>query len=170
MADMDISPAGLAALAAREGVRTKAYRDTRGIWTIGVGHTAAAGEPHPHEGMTLTQQQVMELFRNDLKQYVKAVNEAVKVTSTQNQFDAMVSLCFNIGPNGFAHSSVVRDLNAGQIHAAAEAFMLWDRPAVLRVVAALGVVKVPGRVGLQAGGVGVPILGDLAYTEKAIFG
>ena len=132
MADMDISPAGLAALAAREGVRTKAYRDTRGIWTIGVGHTAAAGEPHPHEGMTLTQQQVMELFRNDLKQYVKAVNEAVKVTSTQNQFDAMVSLCFNIGPNGFAHSSVVRDLNAGQIHAAAEAFMLWDRPAVLR--------------------------------------
>src|SRR6185437_4432841 len=76
---MDISPEGLVALAGREGVRTLAYRDTRGIWTIGIGHTGSAGPPHPCEGMEITHQQALDLFREDLKQYVAAVNGAVKV-------------------------------------------------------------------------------------------
>jgi lysozyme len=128
---MDISPAGLGALAGREGVRTLAYRDSRGIWTIGVGHTAAAGLPHPCAGMELTHQQVLDLFKLDLQQYVAAVNRAVKVTCTQNQFDAMTSLCFNIGINGFAGSSVARDLNRGDTKGAADAFLLWDHPEEL---------------------------------------
>lgn len=129
--EMDISPAGLSALAGREGVRTLAYRDTRGVWTIGVGHTSSAGEPRPYEGMEITYQQALALFRSDLKQYVAAVNRAVKVPCTQNQFDAMVSLCFNIGENGFAQSSVVRDMNFGRVIAAADAFLLWDNPREL---------------------------------------
>jgi lysozyme len=43
----------------------------------------------------------------------------------------MVSLCFNIGVNGFAGSSVARDLNAGNVQAAADAFLLWDHPEEL---------------------------------------
>lgn len=129
--NMDISAAGVAALAGREGIRTLAYRDSVGVWTIGCGHTAAAGPPKPCEGMEITHQQVLDLFHADLKQYVAAVNNAVKVPCTQNQFDAMVSLCFNIGVNGFSHSSVVRDLNAGQSRAAAQAFLMWDHPPEL---------------------------------------
>jgi lysozyme len=130
--EMDISEAGLAALAGREGIRTRAYRDIRGIWSVGVGHTAAAGQPSPYPGLEITQQQALDLFRQDLKQYVAEVNAAVKVKCTQNQFDALVSLCFNIGVNGFAGSSVVRDLNAGEPRAAADAFLLWERPSELR--------------------------------------
>ena len=130
--EMDISPAGLLALAGREGIRTLAYRDSRGIWTIGVGHTAAAGPPAPAEGMEVTHQSALNLFRADLKQYVAEVNAAIKNPCTQNQFDAMVSLCFNIGVNGFAGSSVARDLNAGESRTAADAFLLWERPAELR--------------------------------------
>lgn len=129
--EMDISPAGVAALAGREGIRTLAYRDSVGIWTIGCGHTAAAGLPHPCEGMEITHQQALDLFRQDLKQYVAAVNKAVKVQCTQNQFDAMCSLCFNIGTHGFSNSSVVRDLNFGQMRAAGAAFLLWDKPKEL---------------------------------------
>lgn len=128
---MDISANGLAMLAGREGIRTLAYQDIRGIWTIGVGHTSAAGLPHPCSGMEITHQEALDIFHNDLKQYVAAVNEAVKVKCTQNQFDAMVSLCFNIGVNGFTHSSVVRDINDRQITAAANAFLLWDNPRAL---------------------------------------
>ena len=112
---MDLSPAGLLALAGREGIRTLAYRDSRGIWTIGIGHTAAAGPPDPCLGMEITHQEAIDLFRADLKQYVAAVNQAIKVSCTQNQFDAMVSLCFNIGVNGFSLSSVVRDMNFGRV-------------------------------------------------------
>ena len=130
--EMDISAAGLSALAGREGIRTLAYPDSRGVWTIGVGHTASAGLPHPVPGMEITHQEALDLFHQDLKQYVAEVNSAVKVKCTQNQFDAMVSLCFNIGVNGFAGSSVVRDLNAGSPRAAADAFLLWDRPPELR--------------------------------------
>lgn len=128
---MDISPAGLAALAGREGIRTLAYRDSRGIWTIGVGHTAAAGLPHPCAGMELTHQQVLDLFKLDLRQYVDEVNRVLKAKCDQNQFDAMVSLCFNIGVNGFAGSSVVRDLSRGDAKDAADAFLLWDHPEEL---------------------------------------
>ena len=131
---MDISPAGLLALSGREGIRTLAYRDSVGVWTIGIGHTAAAGPPHPCAGMEITHQEALDLFRQDIKQYVAEVNFVVKSQSrcTQNQFDAMVSLCFNIGVNGFAGSSVVRDMNAGEITRAADAFLLWERPPELR--------------------------------------
>lgn len=129
---MKTSQAGLDALAQREGWRLKAYQDVRGIWTIGIGHTAAAGPPKPQRGMTLTQQSMMDLFAVDIVQYENAVNAAVKVPLTQHQFDACVSLCYNIGVNGFTGSTVVHMLNANQPAAAANAFRMWETPTVLK--------------------------------------
>ena len=128
---MDISQDGLTVLSGREGIRTLAYKDSVGVWTIGVGHAAAAGLPHPCAGMEISPQAALDLFKTDLRQYVGEVNRAVKVDCTQNQFDAMVSLCFNIGVGGFAGSSVVRDLNEGDVDRAAQAFLLWDHPEEL---------------------------------------
>jgi len=48
---MDSGQDGLIALAGREGIRTLAYKDSVGVWTIGVGHAAAAGLPHPCAGI-----------------------------------------------------------------------------------------------------------------------
>jgi len=128
---MDISQDGLKALAGREGIKTLAYKDSVGVWTIGVGHTAAAGPPVPEAGMEISHEAALDLFKTDLRQYVAEVNRAVKIDCTQNQFDAMVSLCFNIGVGGFAGSSVVRDLNEGDLDCAAQAFLLWDHPEEL---------------------------------------
>ena len=77
--------------------------------------------------MEISHEAALDLFKTDLRQYVAEVNRAVKVDCTQNQFDAMVSLCFNIGVGGFAGSSVVRDLNEGNVERAAQAFLLWDQ-------------------------------------------
>ena len=60
--------------------------------------------------------------------YEQAVEKALKVEVTQQEFDALVSLCYNIGPVGFARSSVVKRLNVGNREGAAEAFMMWNKP------------------------------------------
>ena len=125
---MKTSAAGRAAIAQREGNKLKAYRDTKGIWTIGVGHTAAAGAPAPKAGMTITAAQSDEILARDLADVEAAVNSAVKVKVTQNQFDAMVSLAFNIGNGSFKKSTVVKRLNAGDVAGAGAAFMLWNKP------------------------------------------
>src|SRR4051812_18210167 len=101
---MRMSDQGRALLTKREGVRLKAYRDSVGVWTIGVGHTSAAGPPTVTPGQTITAQECDEIFRRDLVQYENAVNKAVKVPLAQHQFDACVSLCYNIGAGGFARS------------------------------------------------------------------
>jgi lysozyme len=128
---MNTSPAGRKVLAEREGRRLKAYRDSVGVWTIGIGHTSAAGAPKVTPGLVITEAECDAIFARDLVAYEMAVNEAVKVPLRQHEFDALVSLCYNIGQAGFARSTVVRRLNAGDRAGAAEAFLLWNKPAAI---------------------------------------
>lgn len=116
----------------REGVRLKAYQDVRGIWTIGVGHTSAAGPPSVFQGLTIPQEEAEIIFARDVRQYEVGVTAVLKLPATQWQFDAMGSLCYNIGVGGFAGSTVVHKFNLGDIKGAANAFLMWERPAVLR--------------------------------------
>jgi lysozyme len=127
-----MSATGLKLLAGREGARLKAYQDTRGIWTIGIGHTAAAGLPHPCEGMTLTEQSMMALFAVDLQQYEDAVRLATKSASLANhEFDACGSLCYNIGVAGFHGSAVAAYICEHEFTKAADAFLNWCHPSEL---------------------------------------
>lgn len=126
---MKTGSAGLALIKEFEGCRLTAYRDAVGVWTIGYGHTAAAGSPAPKAGMTLTQEQADDLLVADLAIYEKAVSSGLTQAPNQNQFDAMVSLCFNIGPGNFGKSSVRRFFNAGETAKAANAFLMWNKAA-----------------------------------------
>ena len=128
-----MSPAGRAALIRREGCRLGAYLDSVGVPTIGVGHTGRAGPPSVAMGMTITQAEADAILARDLAPFEFAVNRAVTVPTTVNQFDACVSLAFNIGATGFAGSTVVHKLNAGDIGGAADAFLMWVRPPELRL-------------------------------------
>lgn len=125
---MKMSPKGRALLEQREGIRLAAYRDSVGVWTIGVGHTSAAGPPKVTPKLRLTHEQVDEIFSRDLVKYEDAVKAAVKLTLTDNEFDALVSFCFNIGPGGFARSTVVKRLAAGDKRGAADAMLMWNKP------------------------------------------
>lgn len=108
-------------VASFEGLELRAYQDQRGIWTIGYGHTAGV-----KEGDTCTQEQANAWLSEDLETADVAVNKAVTVPLTQNQFDALVSLCFNIGSGNFATSTLVKVLNASNMQAAADQFLVWD--------------------------------------------
>lgn len=124
---MRTSHAGIGLIKVFEGCRLKAYQDSAGIWTIGYGTTTAAGFGTIGPGMTITQDQADEWLAAGLVKYEAGVMKALTRSPTQNQFDAMVSLCYNIGPGAFAKSSVARLFNGGDVHGAADAFLMWNR-------------------------------------------
>lgn len=88
-----------------EGCVLKAYKCPAGVLTIGYGHTGS----DVSEGLTITAAEAVALFNSDIDRFAKAVERqlgSVVEHLTQNQFDALVSLCYNIGPGNFAKSSV----------------------------------------------------------------
>ncbi len=130
---MKTSDRGIAALIAHEGVVPGPYRDSKGIWTYGVGHTMAAGKPDPAgmaRGMPADLDaalvEVFRVFRRDLERYEEAVNKAIKVPVTQHEFDAAVSFHYNTGAIGRA--TWVRTLNKGDRTKAAKEMMNWRKP------------------------------------------
>lgn len=124
---MKISDSGLAALKREEGCKLTAYPDSRGIWTIGTGHTGKVDGVAIHRGMTITQDTADRLLRDDLSWVELCIADRVAVVLNQNQYDALCSLIFNIGANAFIGSTVRRQLNAGNYTAAADAFLKWSR-------------------------------------------
>ncbi|EFU9021504.1 lysozyme [Salmonella enterica] len=124
---MKISDSGLAALKREEGCRLTAYPDSRGVWTIGTGHTGKVDGVAVHKGMTITQDTADRLLRDDLSWVEHCIAERVTVVLNQNQYDALCSLIFNIGASAFISSTVRRQLNAGNYTAAADAFLKWSR-------------------------------------------
>jgi lysozyme len=130
---MKLSDAGLYALALHEGIVPGPYLDSVGVWTYGIGHTAAAGGPDPAKmarGMPADLDNaiadVMALFRKDAAAYELAVARAVKVSLDQHQFDALVSFHYNTG--AIARASLVKKLNAGDYAGAGAGFMAWVKP------------------------------------------
>lgn len=127
---MRTSPNGRADISAREGVKLTAYFDSAGVLTIGVGHTSAAGAPKVAAGMKITAAQADEILSRDLTAVEKTVNGAVKMPLNQNEFDALVSLVFNIGGGAFKGSTLLRKLNAGDKAGAADQFTAWNKATV----------------------------------------
>ncbi|MDR6954107.1 GH24 family phage-related lysozyme (muramidase) [Ancylobacter sp. 3268] len=125
-----MSAIGLAALISREARKLTAYRDTKGIWTIGIGHTAAAGAPIPYAGLTITAAEADAIFARDIVQYEDAVRAAIKVSLADHQFDALTSVCYNIGTGAFPGATFVKRINAGETPARIRAaIMMWRKPS-----------------------------------------
>lgn len=123
------SEAGRAAITAREGCRLSAYRDSVNVVTIGIGHSdRAPSGVKPVMGMCITAAEADSILADDLVAFEAAVNGATKRPMTQNQFNACVSLAFNIGIGGFTGSTVVHRFNAGDVMGAADAFLMWEKP------------------------------------------
>jgi lysozyme len=125
---MKTSTEGLISLIAHEGIVQTRYKDSVGVWTIGVGHTKAAGgiDPANFTGK-LTIPEVIEMLRTDIVKYENGVNRAVKVPLKQHEFDALVSFHYNTGAIGRA--SFVKKLNAGDRAGAARGMMDWKKPS-----------------------------------------
>lgn len=105
-----------------EGFRVDAYLCPSNIWTIGYGHTATA-----KPGMTITLVEGELLLKRDLQIFEQAVNNLVKVSLTQNQFDALVSFAYNVGTGAFSNSSLLKFLNRGHYKTAGKELHRWVR-------------------------------------------
>ena len=134
---MQMSEQGLGLLEKWEGFELNVYKDSAGLPTIGVGHLLTKSElssgkimlngvPVPYSG-GLTNQQVLDLLGQDVKPAELAVNNGVKVTLNQNQFDALVSFTFNVGVGAFTASTLLKLINQQQYTAVPTQFLRWVR-------------------------------------------
>lgn len=116
---------GLVMLKRFEGLRLTAYLDLAGVPTIGYGHTQDV-----FVGMVVTEEQATTFLLKDIGLSCVAVESVAGARTTDRQFSAMVSLAYNIGNAGFGSSTVLRQHRAGNLQAAADAFLLWDKATV----------------------------------------
>ncbi len=126
---MKIGPAGIALIQSYEKCRLRAYKPTPDdVWTCGWGSTKGVTET------TLwTQDQADAAFYADIEWVETCVNKTVTAHLTQNEFDALCSLCFNIGCTAFGSSTLVRQLNAGDYDSAARHFRDWNKQNHLKL-------------------------------------
>jgi lysozyme len=106
-----------------EGLRLTPYRDEAGVWTVGWGHTGAEAR----DGAMMCEDEAEELLGDDLEWAARCVDRLVTVEVSQNQFDALVDFCFNLGCTSLAESTLLKMVNAGDFEAAAKQFLRWDK-------------------------------------------
>jgi lysozyme len=131
MAKFTYSDAGFALTKNFEGVMLSAYADQGGVWTVGYGHTG----PGVHAGLAITQEQADIFLHSDIAGAVACVNKLVTAKINQNQFDALVDFVFNLGCASLATSTLLRDVNSGNLSDATAQFLRWDH---------IGRVVIPG--------------------------
>ncbi|MEL6261951.1 MAG: lysozyme [Cyanobacteria bacterium J06626_6] len=113
---------GLLLIKSFEGLRLNAYRDAVGIWTIGYGTTRAV-----RPGMMISEAEAVKFLQQDLARFEKSINEAVRVPINDNQFSALSSFTYNVGPGAFRSSTLLKLLNQGDIRGAADQFPRWNK-------------------------------------------
>jgi len=119
---MRISDAGIALIKRFEGCRLVPYQCSAGVWTDGWGNTSGV-----QPGKSITQEQADLQLKMNLRKFEMGVEELVKVELTQPQFDALVSLTFNIGLGNFKTSTMLKMLNQLNYEGAAVQFARWNR-------------------------------------------
>jgi lysozyme len=135
-----LDDAGIKFLIEQEGLRLKPYKDSKGIPTIAVGSTFYEdGRSVKMTDPPITKERAMQLFKNVRARFEKAVAESVTSNINQNQFNALVSICYNIGigqegptPKGFKGSTLLKRVNANPNDPSiTEAFKMWRKPPEL---------------------------------------
>lgn len=125
---MKLSQAGKDLIKSFEGLELRVYPDpaTGGApYTAGYGHTGSDVKP----GMKVTQAMADAWFDKDVQKFEEGVSALLKVTTAQAQFDAMVSLAYNIGLGNFSKSTLLKKHNAKCWSCAAGQFLVWNKAA-----------------------------------------
>ncbi|MEM8988525.1 MAG: lysozyme [Pseudomonadota bacterium] len=122
---MRASETGLNLIKGYEGLRLHAHYAPSEQWSVGYGHTASA-----RHGMQVSEQQADQFLRMDSEPIERLIEEVVMAPLNQNEFDALVSLIFNIGEDNFRRSTVLKKLNEGDRLGAAQAFEMWNKSRI----------------------------------------
>src|SRR5581483_2866458 len=111
-----------------EGLYLKPYLDAVGVPTIGYGTTYYEGGTRvTMSDPAINQDRAMQLLANDLNEHGSYVENYVKVPISDNQFGALVSFCYNLGPGSLQKSTLLKLLNSGDYNGAADQFLVWNK-------------------------------------------
>ena len=124
---MRMSAAGLAVVKEFEGLKLKAYKCPAAVWTVGYGHTSAAGNPIVTPDLVISNAEAEQILERDMVQYEDGVKRFVKVELTQNQFDALVDFAYNAGVGALQKSTLLKKVNAGKFDEVPAEFMKWTK-------------------------------------------
>ena len=119
---MNISQEGLSLIKKFEGCELKAYRCPANVLTIGYGITK-----NVTENMEISQEEADEMLNEEITEYEEYVNNMVKVPLEQNQFDALCSWVYNLGPTNLEKSTLLKLLNAGDYHLIPSQIRRWNK-------------------------------------------
>lgn len=117
---MKISDKGLELIKFFEGLRLEAYFCPAGLETIGYGHVLKKGDPKK-----ITESEANQILKKDLEYFETEVKNMLKVQVSQNQFDALVSFAFNLGPASLKTSTLLNKLNTKQPLECIVEFLKW---------------------------------------------
>jgi len=119
---MNISKEGLALIKKFEGCELEAYRCPAGVWTIGFGTIKDV-----KEGDRITKDEANHLLEEEMIEYESYINDMVDVPLEQNQFDALCSWVFNLGPKNLSESTLLRVLNDGKYDEVPQQMKRWNK-------------------------------------------
>ena len=119
---MKIGYEGLKMIKHFEGLELNAYQCAAGVWTIGYGHTKGV-----QQGMVISEETADEMLVEELKEYENYINDMVNCPLSQNQFDALVSWVYNLGPANLQASTLLKVLNAGDYAGVPAQIKRWNK-------------------------------------------
>ena len=119
---MKTSAEGLALIKKFEGCELEAYQCSAGVWTIGYGHTKGV-----QEGDEWSQNHAEHMLEVELEEYEGYINDYVTSPLSQNQFDALVSWVYNLGPANLKASTMLKVLNAGDYQEVPAQMKRWNK-------------------------------------------
>ena len=119
---MNISQNGIDLIKHFEGCELEAYKCPAGVWTIGYGHTKGI-----QPGMVITEETANDMLVEELEEYENYINSMVNCPLSQNQFDALVSWVYNLGPANLQASTLLKVLNAGDYAGVPAQIMRWNK-------------------------------------------
>lgn len=127
---MDISQNCLDLIKKWEGFRANAYLDPVGIPTIGYGTIRYPNGQKVQIGDIISEPEAEALMKLECDEFAETVNKAVTPALNQNQFDALVSFCYNVGAGAFQESTLLKKLNAKDYTEAAAQFLVWNKGTI----------------------------------------
>lgn len=111
-----------------EGLKLKAYQDSIGIWTIGYGNITYLDGTKVKKGDEITREQADLMFKQTANKFALEVAKLIDVCLTQNQFNALVSLAYNIGIGAFKDSTLLKKVNVNpNDESIRKEFKRWNR-------------------------------------------
>lgn len=111
-----------------EGCKTIAYRDAVGIWSIGYGNTFMPNGASVKQGDVITKADAEAILPIIVEKFAISVYKALKVEVKQHEFDALVSLTYNIGIGNFERSTLLKFINKGYSkQSICSEFLVWNK-------------------------------------------